>query len=520
MSRELLKSTSVVGLMTLLSRVSGLVRDVVFAQFLGAGLLADVFFVAFRVPNFLRRVFGEGAFTAAFVPVFTEVRAARDARAQRRFLDLMAGRLGALLLLVTALGVIFAHPIVSLLAVGWTDDAGKLSLAADTLRLTFPYLFFISLVAMSAGILNTVGRFAAAAVTPVLLNLCLIAALLFLAPVTGNAALALGLGVLLAGGAQLAFQLPFLKREGLLPRPRVLAPDAPRRASATAVSRVFRLMVPALFGSSIHQLNVLVNTVIASFLVTGSISWLYYSDRLMEFPLGVFGIALATAVLPGLSRHHAAGDAAAFDRTLNAALKWVWLIGLPAAVALAVLAVPLIATLFHYRDFGEHDVFMSARALAAYAAGLVGFVFVKVLSPGFFARQDTATPVRVGVVAVAVNVALSLALFRPLGHVGLAAATSAAACVNAVLLARILIRARVLRIAPGHWPLAARAAAASVAMAAALYFVAGGDGAWISASATRRVGELSLCVGSGFLVYVLTLFILGFRPRHVPLRDE
>lgn len=515
MSRKLLKSTSVVGSMTLVSRISGLVRDMAFAQFVGAGVVADAFFVAFRVPNFLRRIFGEGAFTVAFVPVFSAVREEHPDSA-RAFLDLVAGRLGAVLVLLSALGVLCAPQIVWLLAPGFADDPDKFAATVDTLRLVFPYLFFISLVAMSAGILNTCGRFAAAAITPIFLNIALIAAVFLLIPVLDNDAVALGIGVIVAGFAQLLFQWPHLAREGMLPRPRLRTDDA---AARQATGRVFRLMLPAIFGSSIAQINILVNTLLASFLVTGSVSWLYYSDRLMEFPLGVFGIALATAILPGLSRSFAATDGEGFNRTLNVALKWVVLISLPAAAALAVLAVPLLSTMFQYREFNANDVVMSAAALRAYAAGLVALVFVKVLAPGFFARQDTATPVKIGVVAMLVNVVVAAALVLPLAHVGLALATSVAAAVNALLLGARLHREGVLRIDPALAPLAVRVVVATATMSALLLVLVGEHADWLSAGVLERVGRLVICVVSGLIAYGVALLVAGVRPRHLAIDD-
>lgn len=517
MSRKLLKSTSVVGSMTLLSRISGLVRDMAFAQFVGAGAVADAFFVAFRVPNFLRRIFGEGAFTVAFVPVFSEVRS-RPGQDAHRFLGLMAGRLGLVLVLLSGLGVLFAPQIVWCLAPGFTDDPVKFGATVDALRLTFPYLFFISLVSMSAGILNTCAKFAAAAITPVFLNLALIAAVFLLVPWLDNDAVALGLGVVAAGVIQLFFQVPFLRREGYLPRP-VLRDTAPDGAAREAVGKVFRLMLPAVFGSSIAQINILVNTLLASFLVTGSVSWLYYSDRLMEFPLGVFAIALATAILPGLSNRFAAGDADGFCRTLNVALRWVVIICLPAAAALAVLAVPLLATMFHYGEFGDTDVLRSADALKAYALGLVGMTFVKVLAPGFFARQNTATPVRVGAIAMVVNIVLAVSMVWWLEHVGLALATSLAAIVNAGLLWRILVRDRVLVVDGELAPLLWRVAAATAVMAVVLFYLAGAPGDWLASGMLTRVGRLVICVVSGLITYAMTLLIVGVRPRHLAIND-
>jgi putative peptidoglycan lipid II flippase len=370
----------------------------------------------------------------------------------------------------------------------------------------------VSLVAMAAGVLNTYGRFAAAAFTPVLLNLCLIGAALLLAPHLEPPVMALAWGVLLAGIVQLAFQLPFLARLGLLPRPR-LAP----RPRDEGVTRVFRLMLPAVFGVSIAQVNLLVNMVLASFLVTGSVSWLYYSDRLMEFPLGVFGIALATVILPSLSRRHAADSREDFSHLLDWGLRWVCVIAIPASVALVILSGPMLATLFHFGKFGAHDVRMSAMALEAFAFGLLGFTLVKVLAPGFYARQDTRTPMRIGVVAMAANVAFSLLLVYPLKHVGLAAAVSAAAFVNAGLLYRRLHRDGVYRPLPGWAAFLARVGLASAAMGGLLAWGAGDLGGWLAATPWERAGRLLFWVVAGLLVYGATVAALGLRPGQLRL---
>ncbi|MDH3283036.1 MAG: murein biosynthesis integral membrane protein MurJ, partial [Gammaproteobacteria bacterium] len=427
MSRKLLKSTATVGSMTLLSRISGLVRDMVFAYIMGSSWVADAFFVAFRIPNLFRRIFAEGAFSQAFVPVLSERREAGSPAEVRAFVDHTAGWLGGALLVLTTLGIAFAPAVVSLIAPGFHSKPEQFGLTVDALRITFPYLLCISLVAMSAGVLNTWGRFAAPAVTPVLLNLCLILAAFVFVPWLGNAALGLALGVLVAGFAQLAFQVPFLRRIDMLPTPRLARGDEPAK-------RVFKLMMPAIFGASVTQINMLVNTILASFLVTGSVSWLYYSDRLMEFPLGVFGIALATVILPSLSKLHANGSPDGFSQLLDWSLRWTCLIGLPASVGLMVLAGPIMTTIFQYGATTAHDIEMASRSLVAFGFGLQGFALVKVLAPGFFARQDTRTPVRIAVIAVTVNIILSLLLVTVLAHVGLALAISIAAWVNAGLL--------------------------------------------------------------------------------------
>jgi putative peptidoglycan lipid II flippase len=508
MPRRLLQSTLVTGGMTLLSRISGLVRDMVFAGLIGAGagIAADAFYVAFRIPNFLRRIFGEGAFSQAFVPVFTEYKTRASPAETREFLDRLTGIFGLILFGVTLIGVLAAPFIVFALAPGFSGE--KFDLTVAMLRITFPYILFISLVAMAAGILNTYGRFAAAAFTPVLLNLSMIGAALWLAPRLGNPVMALAWGVFIAGAAQLLFQLPFLKRLGFLPRPRL-------QRGHDGVARVFKLMLPAIFGVSVAQINTLVNTLLASFLVTGSVSWLYYSDRLMEFPLGVFGIALATVILPSLSHQHTNGDRHEFSRLLDWALRWVFLIGLPATVALMLLAGPLLATFFHFGAFGDHDVRMSTQALIAFAAGLLGFILVKVLAPGFYARQDTKTPVRIGMIAMGVNIVLSLALVFVLKHTGLALAISLAAFVNAALLYRWLRRHEVYAPEPGWRRFLLRLLLATALMGVALAWGAGDLGVWLAARPAARAAHLAALVAGGATVYFVALYLLGLRPHHL-----
>ncbi len=515
MSRKLLQSTAVTGGMTLISRISGLVRDVVFAGLIGAGATAaaDAFYTAFRIPNFLRRIFGEGALSQAFVPVFAEYRTRADAAETRAFVDQLTGVLGVILFLVTLIGVIAAPILVMVLAPGFLTDPHKYDLTVQMLRIIFPYLLFVSLVALSAGVLNTYGRFGAASFTPVLLNLSLIGAALWLAPRLDEPVVGLAWGVFIAGVVQLVFQLPFLRGIGMLPRPRVSLGHA-------GVRKVGRLMLPAIFGVSVAQINLLVNTFLASFLVTGSVSWLYYSDRLMEFPLGVFAIALATVILPSLSRKHARQSTEEFSHLLDWALRWVAIIGIPASIALIVLAVPLLTTLFQYGKFSAHDVLMSAQALMAFALGLLGFTLVKVLAPGFYARQDTKTPVRAGTISVTTNIILSLVLVYPLKHVGLAAAVSLAAFVNAGLLFLALRRERVYLPLPGWGGFLTKVTAGAAIMAALLAWGTFGADSWLTATAVDRLTRLTFWILAGLVVYVLALVVLGVRPRHLRLKTD
>ena len=511
MAQKLLKSTAVTGGMTLLSRVAGLVRDILFARLIGAGVgvSADAFYVAFRIPNFFRRIFGEGAFSQAFVPVFTEYRSKRSEDEVSAFAGHMAGAFAAILFGVTLVGVIAAPLLLMALAPGFIDEPEKFDLTVAMLRITFPYLLFISLVAMAAGILNTYGRFGAAAFTPVLLNLSLIGCAIWLAPHMAQPVMALAWGVFIAGIAQLLFQVPFLLRIRMLPRPR-LKRDA-------GVSRVFKLMLPAIFGSSVSQINMLVNTVLASFLITGSVSWLYYSDRLMEFPLGVFGIALATVILPSLSREHAAESPETFSRMLDWALRWVFLIGVPASVGLMVMAEPMITTLFRYGAFVEQDVVKTAQALVVFAAGLLGFILVKVLAPGFYARHDTATPAKIAAVAFGANIILSLMLVWPLKHVGLALAISIAAYLNAGMLFLRLRQINAYEPGTGWWWLYLRVAIASGAMAFMLYCNKGDLSLWLAGDVYERVFRLAFWIIAGFVVYVLIMVVLGTRPAELKL---
>ncbi|WP_207061716.1 murein biosynthesis integral membrane protein MurJ [Motiliproteus sp. SC1-56] len=508
-SAGLLRSSAVVGLMTLLSRVLGLARDIVIAQGFGAGASADAFFVAFKIPNFLRRLFAEGAFSQAFVPVLSEYQAKRDRAAVKALVDRVAGSLGLTLSGLTAVAVLGAPVLTALFAPGfYWGDSDKFDLTVDMLRVTFPYLLLISLTAFAGSILNSHGRFAVPAFTPVLLNLSLIGAVWWLQPWLETPVMALAWGVLIAGIAQLLLQLPFLLRLGLLPRPRV-------DYRHPGVSQIIKLMIPALFGVSVSQINLLLDTVLASFLQTGSVSWLYFSDRLMELPLGVFGIAIATVILPSLSRKYASRSGEAFAQTLDWALRMVLLIGLPAALALCLLAEPLIVTLFHYGALEARDVTMTAFSLRAYSLGLLAFMLIKVLAPGYFSRQDTRTPVKIGIWAMVANMGLNLALILPLQHAGLALATSLSAFLNAGLLLRGLLREGVFRWQAGWGVYGLRLLAAIAALALFLFWAPAPVQSWLDYSLWERVLNMAwLCLG-GVGCYFVVLYLAGLRPRHL-----
>ncbi len=508
MTQGLLKSTLLISVNTTLSRILGLVRDVVIARYFGAGSGMDAFIVAFRIPNFLRRLFAEGGFSQAFVPVLAEYRERRSHAEVQALVDHTTAILGVALLGITALGVLSAPLLVLAFAPGFSGDAGKQELTAALLRVTFPYIFFISLTALAGGILNTYRKFGVPAFTPVFLNLALIVSAIWLAPRMEQPVEALAWGVFIAGVVQLLFQIPFLLRLRLLPRPRL-------GSDRDGVGRILKLMLPTLFGVSVTQINLLVDTQVASFLVTGSISWLYYSERLVEFPLGVFGIALATVIMPSLSAEHARNSTDKYAETLDWALRWVFLISVPAAFGLAFLAGPALATLFQYQAFSSYDVEMASFALIASAIGLPGYVLIKILVSGTVSRQDTRTPVRAGVVALISNIILILLLFKPLAHAGLALATALSSYINAGILYVHLRRHGGLHLQPGWMRHVLRIGAALVVMLAVLQALSAPLDQWLAWSAQDRILRLTLCVTGGAVCYFAVLRITGMTLREM-----
>lgn len=516
----LFRTTSLVSGMTLLSRVLGLVRDVVLARFFGASVVMDAFLVASRIPNMLRRFFAEGAFSQGFIPVMARYREQYGHDDAREFVDSVAGTFAIVLFVVTLIGVVAAPLIVLLVAPGFVGEGGDFDLATLMLRFTFPYLFFVSLTAFAGGILNTYGRFGVPAFTPVILNVVLIVAAIWLSPRLAEPGMALAYAVFVAGLFQLLFQIPFLAQIRALPRPK-WAPNH------EGVKRSLRLMLPAIFGSSVAQINVLLGGIIASLLGVGSISYLYYSDRLMEFPLGLFGIALATVTLPYLSRLWANEERDAFSATLDWSLKLALLVAVPAAIGLFLLAEPLITTIFFRGAFDENAVNMTSLALRAYAIGLVGFSFVKILAPAFFAREDTRTPVRIALIALAVNLVLSVILawyLTSVGfagpHVGLALATSIAAILNAALLYRGLLRDGVLQHSAGWALLLGQVALANLAMTAVLIWMHRPLNWWLTAGIADRTAWLAVNVIAGAVCYFVVLFAVGMRPSKFRLRHQ
>lgn len=520
MSGNLLKSGMIVSFMTLLSRVLGLVRDVVVANIMGAGAAADVFFFANKIPNFLRRLFAEGAFAQAFVPVLAEVHNEGEPEKLRLFIAKTAGTLGVIVTLVTLVGVIGSPVLAAIFGTGWFidymnggPDGEKFALSSLMLKITFPYLLFVSLTGLSGAILNTLNRFAVAAFTPVLLNVAIISCAIWMSPYLEQPAFALAWGVFIGGIVQLLFQLPFLARAGVLTMPKWGWRDE-------NVTKVRTLMIPALFGVSVGQLNLLFDTLIASFLVTGSISWLYYSDRLLEFPLGLFGIAIATVILPTLSRNHVAEDAQGFQSNMDWAVKMVCLLGIPAAAGLISLSEPMLLTIFQRGEFTVEDAFMASLSLNAYGCGLLSFMLVKVLAPGFFSRQDTKTPVKIGIFCMVANMVFNVILAFPFGYVGLAIATAMSASLNAFLLYFNLHKLSVYRMSSGTLWFIGKVCGATTAMIVFLRWLTPDIGYWHTLSLIDK--SLMLCglIAGGGLVFVVGLTALGINPLTLHRRAE
>ncbi|EJB8542093.1 murein biosynthesis integral membrane protein MurJ [Vibrio parahaemolyticus] len=511
MSKRLLKSGMIVSAMTLISRVLGLVRDVVVANLMGAGASADVFFFANKIPNFLRRLFAEGAFSQAFVPVLTENHAQGDMDKTRELIARAAGTLGVIVSIVTVLGVLGSGVVTALFGFGWFLDwmhggpaAEKFELASLMLKITFPYLWFITFVALSGAILNTLGKFAVSSFTPVFLNVMIILAAWCISPQMSQPEIGLAIGVFLGGLVQFLFQIPFLIKAGVMVKPKWGWRDP-------GVVKIRTLMIPALFGVSVSQINLLFDTFIASFLQTGSISWLYYSDRLLEFPLGLFGIAIATVILPALSRKHVDSQSEGFAHTMDWGVRMVTLLGIPAMLGLMALAKPMLMVLFMRGEFSPQDVHQASLSLLAYASGLLNFMLIKVLAPGYYSRQDTKTPVKYGIIAMVTNMVFNAIFAYFYCYVGLAIATALSAFVNMALLYRGLHIAGVYQITKRTVFFIIRLVVAGAAMVAAILWQLEDMSVWLEWSFAHRSGMLGMLIGLGAAVYLAVLFLTGVR---------
>ncbi len=505
---NLLRTLGTISSLTLVSRILAFVRDILIARIFGAGMATDAFFVAFKLPNLLRRLFAEGAFSQAFVPIFAEYKNRRGHEETKLMVDHVTTLLAIILFFVTLIGIIAAPILVYISAPGFAATPEKFDLTVQLLRITAPYIFFISLVSVAAGILNTYNKFWVPAFAPILLNLCFIGGALWLAPYFDPPILALAWAVFVAGFVQLAFQIPFLKKIGMLPTWRFNLKDA-------GVWRILKQMGPAVFGVSIAQISLLINTIFASFMVAGSVSWLYFADRLMEFPAGVLGAAIATILLPSLSKHHADGNLAEYSRLLDWGLRLTVMLTLPAALALGMMAVPLLSTFFQYGAFAAHDVLMTRNALVGYSVGLIGILTIKVLAPAFYARQDIRTPVKIGVITLFATQAMNLLFIfgMDLQHAGLALSIGLGACLNSAILFYLLRKRGIYQPEPGWGKFIAKLGAALLVLGLTLWFGMGSEQSWLTSSGWARIGRLTGLVVMGVTVYFAVLWLLGFRVK-------
>ncbi|WP_115222652.1 murein biosynthesis integral membrane protein MurJ [Legionella donaldsonii] len=503
--QSLLRSTSLVSIMTLMSRLVGFARDMILAQLFGAQAGMDAFYVAFRIPNFMRRLFAEGAFSQAFVPVLAEYQQTRTVDEVRTFIARIAGQLGVILSIVTVIGVLAAPVIIFIFAPGFGENSVRSVLATEMLRLTFPFLMLVSLTAMAGAILNTYGYFGVPAFTPVLLNICMILAALYLCPLLSQPVVGLAWGVLIAGIAQLLFQIPFLYQRKLLVKPKLVWSDP-------GVKRVLKLMIPALFGVSIAQINLMVDSIFASFLKVGSVTWLYYTDRLTDFPLGVFGVAIATVILPHLSRRHAEQSNEKFSRALDWGLRLLLLIGIPSALGLSLFAMPLIAGCFAYGKFSAYDLIQTQKSLIALGSGVPAFMMVKVLASGFYARQDIKTPVKVGALVMLINSLLCLVFIWPLAHAGLTLASALAGYINCAILLFLLKRRGIYQPMTGWLKYILQLGVANTAVAVYLLLMTGSVSFWLAQSPVLRLTWLLAHVTVAVLIYFVSLYVTGIRP--------
>ena len=507
---NLLRTLATVSSMTLLSRILGFVRDFVVARAFGAGAATDAFFIASKLPNLLRRMFAEGAFSQAFVPILGEYKNKRSEEETHTLINHVASLLSLCLFGITVIGILAAPAFVWISAPGFATEPDKFALTVTLTRITFPYILFMSLVALAGGILNTWSRFAIPAFTPVLLNLSFIAMALWATPYFNPPVLALAWAVFIGGLLQLAIQFPALRKINKLPHPTLNW----RAAWADpGVRRITGLMAPALLGVSVSQISLIINTIFASYLKTGSVSWLYYADRLMEFPSGLLGAALGTILLPSLSRAHATGNHQEYSRLLDWGLRLTLLLAVPASLGLALLATPLISTLFQHGAFAASDVLQTRNALTAYTVGLTGLILVKVLAPGFYARQNIRTPVKIAIFTLAMTQAMNLLFIYGfhLEHAGLALSIGLAACLNASLLFRGLRQQGVYTPQPGWTRFLIRLLVSLVIMGAVLWFAVGDTNAWLAWGMTRRLVRLSIVISAGTLSYFAALWVVGFR---------
>ncbi len=509
MSKSFIRSSSNVAVMTFLSRILGLIRDFVIARYFGANSQTDAFLVAFRIPNFFRRLFAEGAFSQAFLPILADIKANETEQEVQLVINHIATKLLSVLMVVTLISVILAPMIIFLFAWGFyfNTDLTQFNLASSMLRITFPYLLLISLTALSGAILNTYDNFTIPAFTPVLLNISLILSAIYLSRFLSTPIMALAWGVLLGGIAQLIFQIPFLRKLKKLPKIQF--------GHHKAISVLKKRMIPALFGVSVSQINLLIDTMIASTLIAGSVSWLYYSDRLLELPLALIGIALATVALAKLSNYYAQKDINNFILTIDKALIYAILLGFPAFLGLILLAEELIITLFQYDAFDMISAKKTSLSLQAYGSGLIAFIAIKIFASVFLSMGDTKTPVKAGIVAMTSNIILNLILVQYFGHVGLAAATSISALINAAILYFFLVKQSIFKFNNTFYKMLIKVIFATIIMALYIYYFESNISLYVDSSLIERALILSKTIMISALIYFVTLFLLGVRLKQL-----
>ncbi|EHG7580328.1 MULTISPECIES: murein biosynthesis integral membrane protein MurJ [Citrobacter] len=508
---NLLKSLAAVSSMTMFSRVLGFARDAIVARIFGAGMATDAFFVAFKLPNLLRRIFAEGAFSQAFVPILAEYKSKQGEDATRVFVSYVSGLLTLALAVVTILGMLAAPWVIMVTAPGFADTADKFALTTKLLQITFPYILLISLASLVGAILNTWNRFSIPAFAPTFLNISMIGFALFAAPYFNPPVLALAWAVTAGGVLQLVYQLPHLKKIGMLVLPRINFRDA-------GAMRVVKQMGPAILGVSVSQISLIINTIFASFLTSGSVSWMYYADRLMEFPSGVLGVALGTILLPSLSKSFASGNHDEYCRLMDWGLRLCFLLALPSAVALGILSGPLTVSLFQYGKFTAFDALMTQKALIAYSVGLMGLIVVKVLAPGFYSRQDIKTPVKIAIVTLIMTQLMNLAFIGPLKHAGLSLSIGLAACLNASLLYWQLRKQDIFTPQPGWLGFFSRLVIAVLVMSAVLVGMLHIMPEWSQGTMPWRLLRLMAVVVAGAAAYFAALAVLGFKVKEFARR--
>lgn len=503
---NLLKSLAKVSSITMFSRLLGFIRDTIVARIFGAGIMTDAFFVAFKLPNLLRRIFAEGAFSQAFVPILAEYKSQQGEEATRTFIAYIAGLLSLVLAIITVIGIVVAPMIIWITAPGFTDTTEKFNLTTSMLRITFPYIFFISLSSLAGSILNTWNRFSVPAFVPTLLNISMIGFAVFASPYFEPPIFALSWAVFVGGILQLMYQLPALKKIGMLVLPRLNLKDK-------GVWRVLSLMAPAIIGVSVSQISLIINTIFASFLAVGSVSWMYYADRLMELPAGVLGVALGTILLPSLSKSFSKGDMRMYSQLLDWGLRLSFLLALPASVALGIIAKPLIITLFQYGKFNAIDTLMTQRALIAYSIGLIGLIIVKVLAPGFYSRKDIKTPVKIAIATLILTQVMNLAFYKPLAHAGLALSIGLAACFNAAMLYWQLIKKNYFQPQTGWLLFLVKVISAVIIMVIILIFTMKFIPILGTETMTIRFIKLLGLVVLGIIGYFTALKLMGLKVK-------